>query len=123
MFPAHGPGAGLVLLRFGLAVALLARTPYPDGPMSIGWAAAAVCALALGLGSLTPISAAIAALILVGGSLSSVAANVDGVALAVIATALALLGPGAYSLDARLFGRRVVVVVPRSDPDGDRPLR
>jgi uncharacterized membrane protein YphA (DoxX/SURF4 family) len=29
--------------------------------------------------------------------------------------ALALLGPGAYSIDARLFGRRVVVVPPRKN--------
>jgi hypothetical protein len=33
------------------------------------------------------------------------------------AAALALLGPGAYSLDARLFGRRVTVVTPRRDRD------
>jgi uncharacterized membrane protein YphA (DoxX/SURF4 family) len=31
------------------------------------------------------------------------------------AVALAFLGPGAYSVDARLFGRRVVVVAPRKD--------
>jgi hypothetical protein len=30
------------------------------------------------------------------------------------AVALALLGPGAYSLDAWLFGRRVTVLPPRS---------
>jgi hypothetical protein len=33
------------------------------------------------------------------------------------AGALALLGPGAYSVDARLFGRRVVVVPPSKDSD------
>ena len=31
--------------------------------------------------------------------------------------ALALLGPGAYSVDARLFGRRLLVVPPRKDTD------
>jgi hypothetical protein len=29
-----------------------------------------------------------------------------------VAIALALLGPGAYSLDARIFGRRVIVLPP-----------
>jgi hypothetical protein len=31
------------------------------------------------------------------------------------AGALTLLGPGAYSVDAKLFGRRVTVVRPRKD--------
>jgi len=31
------------------------------------------------------------------------------------AAALALLGPGAYSVDARLFGRRVTIVASRTD--------
>jgi hypothetical protein len=30
------------------------------------------------------------------------------------AIALALLGPGAYSLDSKLFGRRVMIVRPRN---------
>lgn len=35
----------------------------------------------------------------------------------VIATALALTGPGAYSLDARLFGRREIIIHRASRPD------
>jgi uncharacterized membrane protein YphA (DoxX/SURF4 family) len=34
-----------------------------------------------------------------------------------IATALVFLGPGAYSIDARRFGRREIVIPPRSTPD------
>jgi uncharacterized membrane protein YphA (DoxX/SURF4 family) len=34
-----------------------------------------------------------------------------------IATALVFLGPGAYSNDARRFGRREIVIPPRSKPD------
>jgi len=33
------------------------------------------------------------------------------------ALALMLLGPGAYSIDARLFGRKVTVLPPRTDRD------
>lgn len=38
--------------------------------------------------------------------------------LAIICIALALLGPGAFSLDARLFGRREIVI---SDSKRDQP--
>lgn len=34
-----------------------------------------------------------------------------------ISTALVFLGPGAYSIDARRFGRREIVIPPRSAPD------
>jgi hypothetical protein len=34
-----------------------------------------------------------------------------------IAIALVFLGPGAFSIDARLFGRREIVIPPRSKPD------
>jgi len=37
--------------------------------------------------------------------------------LPVVAAALAMLGPGAYSLDARLFGRREIII-PRDSADG-----
>lgn len=34
-----------------------------------------------------------------------------------IAIALVFLGPGAFSIDARRFGRREIVIPPRSTPD------
>jgi hypothetical protein len=34
----------------------------------------------------------------------------------ITAAALALLGPGAFSLDGRLFGRREIVIPPSSRP-------
>jgi hypothetical protein len=34
-----------------------------------------------------------------------------------IAIALVLLGPGAFSIDARRFGRREIVIPPRSTPE------
>jgi uncharacterized membrane protein YphA (DoxX/SURF4 family) len=32
-----------------------------------------------------------------------------------IAVSIALLGPGAFSVDARLFGRREIIIPPSSD--------
>jgi uncharacterized membrane protein YphA (DoxX/SURF4 family) len=36
--------------------------------------------------------------------------------VAVIATAVVLLGPGALSMDARLFGRREIIIPPSARP-------
>jgi uncharacterized membrane protein YphA (DoxX/SURF4 family) len=38
--------------------------------------------------------------------------------LAAVSAALVLLGPGAFSIDARLFGRREIII-----PEGPRPPR
>jgi hypothetical protein len=36
-----------------------------------------------------------------------------------ISAALAILGPGAYSVDARIFGRKLLTVPPRHRPDSE----
>jgi hypothetical protein len=113
MFPSGGPGIALLLLRTSVAAGL-----FLDGSVQAGGNVArsdvvlrAVLDAALGLGVLTPLTAL----------LSCVLAIVDVARLGVMhapvalltivnAIALGLLGPGAYSLDARLFGRRVLVV-------------
>jgi len=41
----------------------------------------------------------------------------QSITVIVVATAVALLGPGAYSVDARLFGMREIVIT-RSGPPG-----
>ena len=37
-----------------------------------------------------------------------------------IAVSLACMGPGAYSLDAKIFGRREIIILPRKGDPGDR---
>ena len=67
------------------------------------------------MGYLTPIAAAAALVyhMLVGIDLGTGAdALVVTLVPAIDALALALLGPGAYSLDSRRYGRRVVVLPP-----------
>jgi uncharacterized membrane protein YphA (DoxX/SURF4 family) len=59
------------------------------------------------VGLLTPIAAAVAAF--AGAGLGVTAGFVTVVALAMI-----LLGPGAYSVDARLFGLREIIIPSRS---------
>lgn len=114
MFAPGWPGIGLLLLRSSVAIALLAEAYYQWLGLS-GWVqcAAILVAMSLFAGYLTPIVAVIALLFhaLIWSGL-----GVSSAALAVVVSldlmALALVGPGAYSLDAHLFGRRVVVLPP-----------
>ena len=118
MFPQGGPGFALLLLRISVAATFLMNLANrPDLPFrSLLFAGAWLIALCLSIGFLTPFLSVIACVaaaanLLIGFNPGSFIY----LFLLLNAAALALLGPGAYSLDARLFGRRVMVVSPRKD--------
>jgi hypothetical protein len=114
MFPRGLPGFALLLLRLSVAVAVLFDC-YVHRQQLPGWIqiAAVLLAFALSAGYLTPIAAmtSLAFHLLVWSEL-----GLGSTALAVIicldAIAIALLGPGEYSVDSYRFGRRVVVLTP-----------
>jgi len=114
MFPRGLPGLALLLLRVSAAVALLLNCYFNRSEIS-SWiqlvtilVAATIC-----IGFMTPVAAATALVFHVFVWLGL--GGISAAALIVVvldAVALALLGPGAYSLDAFRFGRRVVVLQP-----------
>jgi hypothetical protein len=116
-FPAGLPGAGVLLLRV-----LVALGPWPSaiqasqGPGTAAWLVMmGMLSGVLLLGCLTPIAVVVQMLLFGGALLGGVLAVGHGVAVLYTlgAMALLMLGPGAYSVDARRFGRRVVHIKER----------
>ena len=123
MFPAGRPGVGLLLLRLAVASSLVLDDPARalSLPPVQALAIVAPIAAALCLGLLTPALSVACGLFALVHLRTGLPASIDlpTLLLSVFAAAsLALLGPGAYSIDARLFGRRVITV-PRDS--GGRP--
>jgi hypothetical protein len=114
MFPPGLPGIGLLILRSSVAMGLLIdESAHRQGLSGVFHAAAILLVIALLAGYLTPIAAAIGLLLrgLIWFRLGGAWTAVD-VIDCLDMVALALLGPGAYSVDAFRFGRRVVVLPP-----------
>jgi hypothetical protein len=118
MFPVGLPGAALLVLRGCIAVSF-AGIAFPAGWQH--WVFLGLLTL-LCIGLLTPIvcGVAVAAIFLdlpqlQPGNLTQL------IIVAAAAVAYAFLGPGAYSVDARLFGRRKLLSTDEPWPERDDP--
>jgi uncharacterized membrane protein YphA (DoxX/SURF4 family) len=125
------PGVGLLVLRIALGVSLLIEgasllTDWRGTRPLILVALISVAAgVALQLGYSVGRGAIAGAVVVIAVHFSSLhgeCLNLFSSKIACflaisIAIALVFLGPGAYSIDARRFGRREIVIPPRSTPD------
>jgi len=113
MFPHGGPGVGLLFLRLATVIILINELLTRVGAAVFHWTLFAVLILAacLIVGFITPVASTVG-LIFPIADLVSPGRDCDaahGVAFAFAFLALILLGPGAYSIDGYLFGRRVLI--------------
>jgi putative oxidoreductase len=115
-FPNHWPGFGLLLMRLSLGITLIylgatILLGQPPPAISVAQqiirAAAGVFVIA---GLWTPVTATLAALDQIWIALSFPSSPPGGewihILLGILCASVAMLGPGAWSIDARLFGRR-----------------
>lgn len=132
-FPDGWPGIGLILLRFAVGLSATIQGVYnlaaPSGATVLTTWVMGLAAILVGasllIGFLTPLAGAAAAisnsaigisfLVKPGAILPKACTEAE---LVVMSLAVVLLGPGAFSLDARLFGRREIVI-----PKGHPPSR
>jgi hypothetical protein len=118
MFPTGVAGIALIVLRSVVAVTVIADTSRRAFLSSVAIIDifVALIGLCLCLGFLTPYCAALSCLLeitfLAAGATSN---HLQMVMSALTASAQAALGPGAYSLDARLFGRQLIKIPPKPD--------
>ena len=131
-FPGGRAGVGLLLLRIALGAELAwssyaLLSPWPNAKARVAGIAVLILAsgISLTLGFLTMLSSACAALLSLGllaSWLPVPAMEVDAFRLssafaAIIALSLAFIGPGAFSIDARRYGRREIVIPKRPPPE------
>ena len=123
-YPDEWPGAGLLFLRMACGVVLLCQAnALLEHAHELNFLAWAFLALAIVAGVLLIIGfqtrvAALSAAIISAGSWLSLLPRFNGplhvgttaVLSAIIGFAVLCLGPGAVSLDGRLFGRREVII-------------
>ena len=113
-------------MRLLVGITLIAETLTYVGSEKLSllsWLVAAavfVIASCLLVGFMTPVAAIVIGLAAVALVLSSIfATGQTAFNVIVLTTAIALLGPGAFSIDARMFGRREIVI--RNTPRYPKP--
>jgi putative oxidoreductase len=110
-FAGGWPGVGLLVQRLmtgglilycGVAVLSNRSQSAPFAPSALGSAAG----ILLLLGLWTPVAGTLVAVAEAWTAFSNTSNLLVSVVLAILGATLAMIGPGAWSIDARLFGRK-----------------
>jgi uncharacterized membrane protein YphA (DoxX/SURF4 family) len=109
MFPNGWPGRGLLILRVSAGVLVLhqALSLIPDSthPSSITLVASAIAGILLLLGIWTPAAGMLLAALEILKLCCKMEQPEGAILTAAVGLSIAMLGPGAWSVDAALFGR------------------
>lgn len=116
-FPGGWPGLGLLLLRGLVGITLITQILSYVGSTKLSVLSLVVTALVLIIAScllagfMTPLAAMVVGLGAIALAVSSfIETNQTVLNVIVLTTAIGLLGPGAFSIDARMFGRREILI-------------
>ena len=120
-FAAGWPGIGLLVMRLVVGSVLVAGTGpnlWSAAPRHLTLTAAslALSGLLLVAGLWTPATATVVAVIELSQILRVDELRLVGLLTGTIAAGLAMLGPGRWSVDARLFGWKRIDASPRRSP-------
>jgi len=122
-FPNRGAGLALLILRLAVAAVLISSARLCPGPETdVLLALSRIAAILIVIGWYTPLAALSAVAVSwctfwVCRETGTDALRINALITAIL-IAIGLLGAGAYSLDARLYGRRRLVVGPRGKLEG-----
>jgi putative oxidoreductase len=108
VFPNGWPGSGLLLQRGGTGAFLfyLGFEHFREASCFVPHGICAVAGILLLVGLWTPVCGAVIALIEAWIAFSCAEGAGTSILLAASGASMAMIGPGAWSIDARLFGRK-----------------
>jgi putative oxidoreductase len=117
-FPNSWPGSGLLILRVAAAASSILSgfsATLPGLPVPLLQGAAAATSALLLLGLWTPLAGLLQVSVELTSGLGHGTLDINHALLSALGLGLAMIGPGSWSLDARLFGRKRIDLNIRKD--------